>query len=80
MLEAGRSYAQLVDALAENTAARDAGKLRVVPGHPERSFLLDKLTEPGPGEGNRMPDTGFSLPRAQLDVIRVWIQQGARPD
>lgn len=80
MLEAGRAYAQLVDAPAENAAARDAGKLRVVPGHPERSFLLDKLTAPGPGEGNRMPDTGFTLPRAQVDAIRAWIQRGALPD
>lgn len=80
VLEDGRSYAQLVNAPAENGAARGAGKLRVVPGHPEQSFLLDKLTGPGPGEGSLMPYTGSRLSRAQVDVIRTWIRQGAKPE
>ena len=54
--------------------------LRVVPGHPERSFLIDKLTGPGPDEGSTMPYTGSLLPSSQIEVIRTWIRQGARPD
>jgi hypothetical protein len=77
VLEAGRSYAQLVNTPAENSAARAAGKLRVVPGHPEQSFLIDKLAGPGPDEGNPMPYTGSLLPSAQIEVIRLWITRGA---
>ena len=77
MLEAGRSYRQLVGVLAENEAARAKGKLRVAPGHPEQSFLLDKLTGPGPDEGDVMPYTGTALPADQIEAIRQWIQRGA---
>lgn len=80
VLEAGRSYGQLVNALAENSVARAAGKLRVVPGHPEQSFLMDKLTRPGSGEGSLMPYTGAVLPDSQIEVIHAWIQQGARAE
>jgi len=78
VLEAGRSYRQLVGVLAENEAARAKGKLRVVPGHPEQSFLLDKLTGPGPDEGRLMPDGSTGLAPAQLETIRLWIARGAR--
>ena len=77
MLEAGRSYGQLVGVLAENEAARAKGKLRVVPGHPEQSFLIDKLAGPGPDEGRLMPDGTAGLAAAQLEAIRLWIQRGA---
>ena len=77
MLEAGRSYGQLVGVLAKNEVARAKGRLRVVPGHPEQSFLIDKLTGPEPDEGNPMPYTGAAFPAAQLEAIRLWIARGA---
>lgn len=80
VLEAGRSYGQLVGVLAENEAARAKGALRVVPGHPEQSFLIDKLTGPGPDEGSPMPYTGTLLPGSQIEAIRTWIGQGAQPE
>jgi hypothetical protein len=79
VLEEGRSYAQLVGVLAQNDAARAKGKLRVAPGHPEQSFLIDKLTAPGSGEGDAMPYTGAALPAEQIEAIRTWIKQGAAP-
>lgn len=77
VLEAGRSYGQLVGMLAENEAARVRGALRVVAGHPEQSFLIDKLSGPGPDEGSTMPYTGAMLPKSQIEAIRQWIQRGA---
>src|SRR5205814_6809540 len=43
VLSRGTAYANLVGVPAANEAARDAGGMRVVPGDPDRSFLLDKL-------------------------------------
>jgi len=80
VLEAGRSYAQLVNIPAENDAAKAVNKLRVVPGQPEKSFLMDKLTGPGPDEGSLMPSGTDGLAASQIEVIRTWIQQGARPE
>ena len=80
VLEAGSAYAQLVGVTAENDAAKAAGKLRVVPGHPEQSFLIDKLSRLNPGEGSLMPYTGTMLPAAQVEAIRTWIRQGAARD
>jgi hypothetical protein len=73
-----RSLASLVGVAASNPDARAAGVLRVVPGDPEVSFLLRKLTgRLGPGEGEPMPRVGERLPAATLDLVRRWIAAGA---
>src|SRR5262249_52528968 len=61
-LEAGRAYGNLVGVPPVNPAARATGVLRVMPGHPERSFLLAKLEgRLGPDEGRLMPWGGRPL-------------------
>lgn len=77
VLESAFAYDELVGITPSNDAARAAGLLRVAPGEPERSFLWRKLTNPGPGEGSRMPLGGEPLPEAELEEIRVWILAGA---
>ncbi|MCS6804819.1 MAG: hypothetical protein RMM98_08895 [Acidobacteriota bacterium] len=80
VLDEFNAYANLVDVLAENPAARAAGKRRVVPGKPQESFLYQKITgQLGPGEGERMPQAGTILPPAQVEMIRQWILNGALP-
>ena len=65
------AYAYLVSAEPQNTAAYDAGLLRVDPGQPDNSFLLRKVTEPAPGEGNRMPaNSSTPLSDATVSGIR----------
>src|SRR5439155_11783967 len=58
-LAAGAAYGNLVGVTAANPAAGGAGVLRVAPGDPDRSFLLQKLLgQLGTGEGSRMPLVG----------------------
>ena len=76
-----RAHEALVGVEPFNLAARARGALRVDAGIPENSFLLRKLIEPGPGEGNRMPSTTPQpLSDATLQAIREWIAFGAPRD
>jgi hypothetical protein len=54
-------------------------KVRVVPGDPAASYLLNKLTGVGMCSGSVMPKAGSELSAAQIDVIRAWIGSGAAP-
>ena len=77
-LTADAAYADLVGVAPANDAARAAGLLRVAPGDPDRSFLLQKLDGTlGAGEGQRMPQVGSALPAAAIDLVRRWIAAGA---
>ena len=75
------SYGQLVGVTATNPAAQAPGLLRVVPGDPERSFLVRKLEGSlAAGEGEPMPRVGMTLSPALLDLVRRWIAAGAPAD
>ena len=54
---------------------QDANRIRVTPGNPDASFLIQKLE--GPTLGDRMPLFSAPLPQATIDVIRQWILAGA---
>ncbi|HVY26165.1 MAG TPA: hypothetical protein VHB79_06415 [Polyangiaceae bacterium] len=80
-LTAGDSYAALVD----HRALQPCGGTRVVPGHPEQSYLVAKLTQDTPCDGARMP-TPFEpflpfipLTDEQMATITAWINAGAPP-
>jgi hypothetical protein len=51
----------------------------VVPGKPDESLFLQKLS-PNPPCGSRMPVGGKVLPDDQLAMIRSWIAAGALDD
>jgi hypothetical protein len=55
---------------------RDPSKIRVIPGDPDDSFIIQKL-EGTQTLGDRMPDGGPYLPQSTIDVIRDWIANGA---
>jgi len=59
-------------------SSQDAGTLRVNPGNPDLSYLIQKLEGPG-AAGGQMPPSG-PLPQADIDVIRQWITDGAIDD
>jgi hypothetical protein len=74
----GNAWAMLVS----HTSSRSTD-LRVVPGHPERSFVWRKLNNLNltPTEGDPMPKgeaiAWRPLPADQLEAIRCWILEGA---
>ena len=57
--------------------------LRVTPGSPEDSYLYRKLVGTqvaAGGAGERMPFGDSQLSKEQIDVIRRWIEDGAKAD
>ena len=55
---------------------QDSNLIRVVPGDPDASFIIQKL-DGTQTVGARMPDGGPYLTTATVNVIRQWIQNGA---
>lgn len=52
----------------------------ITPGKPEASQLYIVLTLPEP-EKKAMPPTGHRIPQADVDLMKRWIEQGAKwPD
>lgn len=46
----------------------------IVPGDPDASFLVAKITLPGADEGVPMPPTDFMLTDEAVQTIRDWIR------
>ena len=67
------AYAAL---MATSTSTACGGKKYVVPGDPDSSLLVSKLSTPTCG--NRMPLGGTELTADQLDQVRSWIEAGAK--
>ncbi len=78
-LEVDDALGGLVDRPSRNTAAAEAGLLRVVPFDPDNSFLVIKVEGPATQFGNLMPLTGPPLAAEEIDAIRKWIQAGTSP-
>jgi hypothetical protein len=73
-LDAANSYALLV-----NTASSEVPSLmRVNPGNPNQSYLLQKI-EGTAAVGGRMPFGQAPLPQDRIDLVRSWIAGGAQP-
>lgn len=71
-LDEGFAYGMLV-----NTASVEVpALLRVSPGNPDQSYLIQKL-EGHAAVGGQMPLGQSPLPQATIDVIREWIANGA---
>ena len=72
-LDANVAYQSLVNV----QSAFKPGAIRVVPGDPGASYLIQKLEGRSDIFGSRMPLGGPFVPQADIDVIRSWIAQGA---
>jgi Carboxypeptidase regulatory-like domain len=78
-LRDGRSYDDLVGV----AALEDPSLVRVVAGDPERSFLYLKLGGEAPiadipAIGTRMPPRAPPIAEDDLELVRRWIEQGAK--
>jgi hypothetical protein len=74
-LDAANSYAALVGVPSSEVSSL----LRVEPGDPDASYVVQKL-EGRADVGGRMPLDQPALPQATILVIRQWIQDGALPE
>jgi len=73
-LDEGVAFAMLVNA----PSVQVPGLLRVDPGNPDASYLIQKLE--GTAEmGERMPLDRPPLAQPDIDLIRQWIIDGAQP-
>ncbi|HVW25688.1 MAG TPA: PQQ-binding-like beta-propeller repeat protein [Polyangiaceae bacterium] len=60
----------------DSCACGKSGKIRVVPGHPEQSLLIEKLSG-NPSCGDRMPPNAEPLSQDLQDLVKNWILAGA---
>ena len=74
-LDAASSFALLVGV----PSTEESSLLRVAPGDPNNSYLVQKL-EGTASSGQQMPLNAPSLSQATIDVIRQWIIDGAIDD
>lgn len=73
----GRSY----QALVSQPSRFKTGAILVVPGDPDASYLVHKLEGAADIVGSRMPrGTGPFLTSGQMQIIRRWIELGAKND
>jgi hypothetical protein len=72
-LDAAHSYALLVGV----PSAEVPSVLRVKPGDPTDSYLIQKLQDSSGIVGAQMPFGGPYLPQSTIDVIQQWITEGA---
>ena len=63
-----------LDTFARLMADSDAGK-SIEPGKPEESLFLDLIAQADPA--GRMPKDADPLPKAEVEILRRWIEQGA---
>ena len=72
-LDAANSYAMLVNV----ASAESPGTLRVNPGNPDASYIVQKI-QGNAAVGVRMPANGPPyLPQDRIDLVRRWISAGA---
>ena len=72
-LDAAHSYALLVSV----PSTEQPNVLRIKPGDPDNSYLVQKIEGASSISGVRMPFGGPYLPQSTIDVIRTWVTNGA---
>lgn len=75
-LERDQSYLDLVNRASQQLT----GRLRVIPGNPEDSYLIKKMEGSEGMVGVRMPRLAPPRPQAETDALRGWITSGAAND
>jgi len=73
VLDAGVSLGNIVNVPSSQQPALS----RVLPANPGDSYLVRKISGGPAITGGRMPLNRAPLPQAQIDLIRLWITQGA---
>jgi hypothetical protein len=71
-LRAGQAYGNTVNV----ASAQCTSRLRVAPGDPDNSYLVNKIEGVNLCFGAKMPKVG-SLSQGEIQIIRDWVAQGA---
>jgi hypothetical protein len=77
ILTEGFSFDLLVEVPPANEVADSNGQDRVSPFSLDASFLMNKVTGPGPGEGSQMPQGAAPLSESEIELLENWILAGA---
>lgn len=75
--EATRQSGLRLDTAEGATALLRSGYHAIVPGNPEASELLARVTSAKPGDQMPPPDAGKPLDAGAVETLRRWITQGA---
>ena len=63
--------------LPDSARAERGGITAIVPGHPEKSELIARITTANPDDKMPPPDSGKKLTGEEIALLKKWIQQGA---
>ena len=55
-----------------------SGEIAIVPGRPEKSALISRITTKDEDEVMPPPKSGKKLTPAQIDLLRRWVAEGAK--
>ncbi|MDC0748957.1 PE-PGRS family protein [Polyangium mundeleinium] len=75
-LTSANAHAELVNVPAEQCAGET--RMRVKPGAPSESYIIDKMMNVDKCAGNKMPPS-IALSDAKIQVVSDWICGGAMP-
>jgi len=75
---ARRGGEYVMTAFAALLKGGESGSPAIVPGHPEKSYLVEQITPSG-GKAE-MPKDAKPLTETEVTTIRRWIEQGAKDD
>jgi hypothetical protein len=75
VLEPGQAYANIV-----NVESTEVGpEKRIEPSDSAASYLYEKISQPQPTSGDRMPLNANPLSADKIALIKTWIDEGAKP-
>jgi hypothetical protein len=72
-LKSGQSFGNLVNVLASQC---NDGRMRVMPGQPSASYVIQKMMGMNMCFGTKMPKTG-GVTSAEIETVADWICAGA---
>ena len=64
--------------LATGATAVRKGRQAIVPGHPERSEVMRRLTATDPGDRMPPPKSHKTVSAEEVDLLKRWIREGAK--
>src|SRR5256885_4241431 len=67
-----------LDSFEDATHDRGDGFGVIVPGSPDKSEAYRRITSSDPEEKMPPPKSGMALTPAQIDILKRWIEQGAK--